>query len=230
MADSTLTTTVTFDDLIAHYGDELQELRDAYDDVLDRIRDDFGEAGIDAAVPQDAADEEDARLGSLQQTANLYSESAKSIQKRQHVLERLRADYSSDTFELKMLSGSELADIETELRMEAQRRDVAVEALQAERQRRVADAATVDAPPEVCDDDGTPVVSEAPNPLTLSIYEMAEQLNQQGGLDFSPPGFGDPIGTGARSSASPRTSGSPLSASSSTDESTPPTGDDSKPS
>ena len=225
MPDNTLTTTVTFDDLIAHYEDELSDLRDAYDDTLQAIRDEFGDDAIDEAVPQDPADDERAHLKQLQQTANLFSESAKSIQKRQHVLKRLREDYTGDTFGIKMLTGGELADLETELRMQAHRKDVPVETLQAERQRRLADTGTVEAPPEICDGDGDPEPSEAPNALALTLAEVIQELNQQGGLDFTPQGFGDPIGAGSPSSATPTGSATLSSDSDSTAEPTPPAGD-----
>jgi hypothetical protein len=224
MTDTTLTTTVTFADLIAHYDDELDDLREAYDDVLDAIREEFGADAIDEAVPEDPDDDDRQYLRGLQQTANLFSESAKSIQKRQHVLERLREDYSGDSFTIKMLTGGELADLETELRMEAHRKDVPVETLQAERQRRLADTGTIGAPPEVCDDDGTPEPSAAPNALALTLAEVIQELNQQGGLDFTPQGFGDPIGTGSPSSATPTGSAPSSSDSDSTAEPTPDSG------
>lgn len=226
MPSSTLTATVTFADLIAHYDDELDELREAREDILDAIRDEFGEDAIDEAVPQDTEDDDKQYLASLQQTANLYNQSAKAIQKRQHVLDRIAERWDGDTFEIKMLTGGELSDLETELRMEAHRRDVPVEMLQAERQRRVADAAVVDAPESMPrDDDGGPLPSACENPLTLSLYELAEELNQQGGLDFTPAGFGDMIGTGSPSSGSPINSGGLSSDSAPTADSTPTPGE-----
>lgn len=226
--DTTLTTTVTFADLIAHYDDELDDLREAHEDILAAIREEFGEDAISEAVPEDTADDDKQYLASLQQTANLYNQSAKAIQKRQHVLETIGERWDGDTFELTMLTGGELSDLETELRMEAHRRDVPVEMLQAERQRRVADAAVVDGPEAMPrDDEGSPQPSECPNPLTLSLYELAEELNQQGGLDFTPAGFGDMIGTGSPSSASPINSRGLSSDSAPTADSTPPPGESS---
>ena len=176
---STITTTLTFDDLIASYDPELDELEDAYHDVVEFAEDEYGD-----------------NMGqwpkSVRAMASMFDQSGKSIQQRRHVLETLRDEYDDGTFTIKMLTGSELIDVETRLRMEAKSRDVEVAELQTYRQQLTADAATVEAPEGVPrDDDDSPLISECPNPLTLAIHEHVERLNTSGSVDFRAPGFGD---------------------------------------
>jgi len=207
-----ITTTVTFDDLIAQYDDELDSLRDAYEDATDAADDADG----------DNADR-------LEATAQAYNEAAKSIQQRTNALEVIQGELDGDTFEIKMLSGTELMEIETELRMKAQRKDADVSTLQAERQGMVADCATVSAPDGVpTGDDGTPKPSDAPNPLTLSLYEQVERLNQGGATDFQAPGFDGERQSGPRAtSVAPEHSEALSPQSDTTDASTPDSGNNS---
>lgn len=229
MTDHTITTAVTFDDLASAYDDELDDLRDAYDDVTDLATDRFGDDALDRPVPSDAdaAPDDLTELVVLQQQALAYNEAAKQIQQRQHVIGRLADAYGDAPFEIAMLTGAELMDIETELRMEANKRGVNVTALTALRQQLVVDAATVDAPDAVPrDDDDSPVPSECPNPLTLALYEQVETLNAAGDTGFTAPGFEPAGGLGPASGVSdaPMPAGEPSKPSSPT-----PATDDSMP-
>lgn len=172
-----ITQTVTFDDLIADHDDELDDLREGYDDLAEWATDEHGER-------REGWPEE------VRQYLTQYDETAKTIQKRQHVLETLREEYDDDTFELQLLSGAALMDIETELRMEANKRGVEPAVLNSYRERLLVDRATVDAPDAVpTDDEGSPVPSECPNPLVQSLSEHASRLNTAGETDFRAPGL-----------------------------------------
>ena len=174
----TITTALTFDDLINDHDDDLESLRAAYEEVVEYATEEHGERPAWPDV--------------LRQQAQMYDEAGKSIQRRQHVLTTLRDEYDDAEFTIKMLSGSELMDIETDLRMEAQKRGVEPGTLQAYRQQLTVDRATVAAPDAVpTDDDGNPLPSECPNPLTLALHEQVERLNTAGAADFRAPGFGD---------------------------------------
>jgi len=180
-----LTTTVTWQDLIHHYDDELADLSDAYTELQTLANDEYG----DDALSNPPTDQQQQ---AIQQQAQRYEEAVETIQKRQHVLEQLREEYGAGDFEIKMLSGSETMDIETELRMEAQQRGVDVDVIQTKRNALTVDAATVDAPEDVpTDDDGSPVPSECPNALTLSLWELVELYNNSGSVDFQPEGVGN---------------------------------------
>ena len=179
----TITETVTFDDLISSYGPELEELEAAYNGAVEYATDEYGEERTE--WPNE-----------VRSLVEMYNEAGKSIQQRQHVLERLSTHYGDGGFKIAMLTGSELMDIETEMRMKAKDRGVQVSELQAYRQQLTTDYATVGAPEEFpTDSDGSPQPSEAPNPLTLSLYEHVERLNMGGSSDFRAPGFGDSTGS-----------------------------------
>ena len=172
-----ITDTVHLTDLIARYKDELSDLRDAYDDLIDWAEDEHG-------------DRREQWPDAARQTAQAYEEAAKRIEARISFLEKASDEYGDEPFEIRMLSGQETMEIETELRMKANKRDVDVEVIQHERNRSVVDTAVVDAPEGFpTDDDGSPVPSEAPNPLTLSLHEAVESLNQAGEADFRASGF-----------------------------------------
>lgn len=215
----TITTTVTFHDLSAQYDDELADLRAAYEDTVALARERYGDDAMDTN-PSGVENGDD--LAQLQQTAEAYNEAGKSIQQRQHALETLADEYDGDEFTVAMLSGSELMDIETELRMAAQSKDTDPAVMQAKRKGMVVDAATVDAP------DGITDPSDAPNPITLSLYDVVERLNQGGTPDFRAPGFGDEAPSEPPvTSATPATSETLSSPSAPTDATTPDSGDDS---
>lgn len=188
----TLSTTVTFDDLIQSHRDELDDLRDAYDDAVAMIEDEFGADALDQPLHDEPDDDELQRLAGLRVTAVAYEESGKQIQRRINALETLREEYDPGAFEIKMLSGEALMDIETQLKLEAKRHDTDADEIQHVRKQLVVDAATVSAPGGVpTGDDGSPTPSDAPNPLTFALYEQVERLNNAGATDFRAPGFGD---------------------------------------
>lgn len=183
-----ITTTVTFEDLIAQCDDELDDLRDAYDDVDAMIREEFGDS---ATMLRDTDDADADVLAGLIQTRELINATAKKAERRRNALETLADEFDGGAFELKMLTGSEVMGVETELRMEAERRDVEVTELSSKRKQLVADAATVDAPAGFPTDDESPTPSDAPNPIYMALYEAAENLTTAGSADFRARGFGD---------------------------------------
>jgi hypothetical protein len=200
-----ITTIVNWPDLKAAYEDELNDLQNAYDELVEHARAEYGDSWqIKAAT--------DETLQIYQQQAQQYDEAAKSIQKRQHLLGQLKEKYGDGEFELKMLSGEETMQVETELRMLAQQKDISVDVIQVRRNALTVDAATVDAPSGVPrDDDGSPVPSECPNALTLALWEQVESLNNAGETGFRAEGFGDTTGlsrsdTSAIPTASPGSS------------------------
>lgn len=183
----TLTTTVTFRDLREQYADELDRARNAYEDIVATAREKYGDDALDRPA-------EDDTHAALQQQAFAYNETGKTIQKRQHALDVYAERYGDgDTaaFEVAILSGSEVADIETRLRMDANGDDPP-DTLTVRRRGLVTDTATVDAPEGFpTDDDGSPLPSDAPNAVTTALYEYIEKLNQSGDADFTAPGFGN---------------------------------------
>ena len=174
-----ITTTVTFDDMIDAYDDELADFREAYEEIVD-----YAEAEYGADRPEWPQE--------LIQLAAMYEEAGKQIQQRQHVLERLAEAYDGDRFDIKMLTGAETMDLDTQLRAKAQERNMDPQLMQAYRKQLTVDRATVAAPDGFpTDGDDSPKPSDAPNPLTFALYEQVERLNQAGSTDFRAPGFGD---------------------------------------
>lgn len=221
----TITTDLTFHDLIAQYDDELDDLRQSYEDTVALARERYGD---DAMQTNPSSVDDSDGLAQLQQTAEAYNEAGKSIQQRQHALETLADAYDGDGFTVQILSGSDLMDIETELRMLAQSKDADPAVMQAKRKGMVVDRATVDAPEDVPHDEDGPRPSDAENPLTLSLYDVVERLNQGGTPDFRAPGFGDDTASAPSSTSVAPTSSEPLSsASAGTDATTPDSGGDS---
>lgn len=225
-----ITTTVTWDDLITQNDDELDDAREAYDEVRDLAEDEYGDGALDRPLPNDldAVPEDMTELFVYQLQAAQYEEVAKSCQARTNVLRKLREEYGEGDFEIKMLTGQEAIDIETELRVEVQNDDAGGESdsvgreklTQSRRNMLTTDAATVAAPEGVPREDGSPVPSECPNPLPLSLWQHAQRYNNAGDTDFRPAGLGSdtPLGSGtSESSATPTTSGGATTPSSSTD-------------
>lgn len=212
MTDATITTTVTLADLRSAYDDELDDLREAYDDAVAFIREEWGEDALDRPIPTDAADlddEEMQNLVAMAMTAEMYEESAKTIQKRNHALDKLGDQLDGDTFELRMLTGAELMQIGTDLRVKAKNEGVEKELVDHHKKEYVVDAVTVAAPEGIpTDGDGSPMPSRAGMPLTNALWEAAERLNESGAADFRAPGFGDEVLTPPDgSSATPPRSG-----------------------
>jgi hypothetical protein len=192
-----ITSTVTWADLTAAYDRELDDLRDAYDELCTQAEYEYGEGWQSQPATEET-------LQVYQQQAQQYDEAAKSIQKRQHLLGQLPEEYGDGDFELKMLTGEETMQVETELRMLAQQEDVSVDVIQVRRNALTVDAATVDAPEGVPREDGSPAPSKCPNALTLALWEQVESLNNAGETGFTAEGFGDSGGLStADTSATP---------------------------
>lgn len=189
-----ITTTLTWGDLKENHREDLSEYREAYDELREQATDQYGEDALDQPLPSDPnnVDADNRELWAYQQQAERIEQAAESIENRLNMLGRLEEEYGAGTFEIKMLSGSETMDVETDLRMTAQERGMSVENIQHRRNLIVVDKATVDAPEDVPrDDDGSPTPSECPNALALSLWEHINTLNNAGQTDFRPEGFGD---------------------------------------
>jgi len=188
-----ITTSVTWGDLISAYDNELDEYREAYEELRETARDEFGDDWRSETLPDspDALTDEQQTRWAYQQQADAYEQSVETIQQRQHLLDRLREEYGEGSFELKMLTGEETMEIETELRMLAQQSDRSVDVVQVRRNTLTVDAATVDAPDGVPRDDGSPAPSECPNGLTLALWGQVQALNNAGETGFTPAGLGD---------------------------------------
>jgi len=189
-----ITTTVTWADMRAALSDELGELRDAYDEIHDRVTDEYGDDALDRTLPNDPddMDDDERQLWIYRQQIDQYNSAKQSIDNRLNMLDRLEDEYGSGDFEIKMLSGAETMDIETDLRLLAQQRDTSLDKVRHRRTLLVTDAATVDAPEGVPrDDEGSPQPSAAPNALAVSLWDHIDKLNNAGQTDFQPGGFGE---------------------------------------
>jgi hypothetical protein len=209
-----ITTTVTWADLAGQYDDELETLREAYSELE-------AEYGPDL-TNGDAPDEAVAQ-------ALQYDQAVQSIEKRQNVLETLSDQFGAGDFEIKMLSGQESMQIETELKMKASNMNAEFGDIQHERNAMVADAATVDAPDGVPREDGSPKPSELPNPAILSLWEVIERFTSTGSVDFRPEGcgFSDRARRISAESATPTAPEMPSSGTEPSEPSAPEAGDDS---
>lgn len=188
-----ITTTVTWGDLISAYDTELSDLKDAYDEIRSLATDKYGEDALDRPLPSDPdhVPDDEMDLYIYQQQANQYDSGAQTIQKNKHVIETLREELGDGTFEIKMLTGGETMAVETELRMLAQQKDVSVDKIQLRRNALTTDRATIDAPEGVPREDGSPKPSEAPNALTMALWQQVERFNNAGATDFRPEGLGE---------------------------------------
>jgi hypothetical protein len=202
----TLTTTITFADLITAVKDELDDLEAQYDDTKALIEAEWDADPFDMELPDlsDVDDEDTMQLVGLAMNAMQLEESAKESQKRLHVLKQLREEYDDGRFELRMLTGQEVMDIETQLKMKAQREGVDRGAVNHERHAKVADTCVVDAPEGFpTDDDGDPKPSDGPQALMFALYNQCERLNSSGATDFTAPGFGDATASTATGASAP---------------------------
>jgi len=200
-----ITTTLTWGDLKEHHREELQEYEDAYDELQEQAAEQYGEDALEQPLPSDpnSVDADKRELWAYQKQAERVEQGAESIENRLNMLDRLQEEYGEGTFEIKMLSGSETMDVETDLRMTAQERGTSVENIQHRRNLIVVDKATVDAPEDVPrDDDDSPTPSECPNALALSLWEHINKLNNAGQTDFRPEGFGADTPTSPTSATS----------------------------
>lgn len=217
-----ITTTVTWADLIDAQRDELDDLREQYDEVTTLAREEYGPDALNQPIPGDLENvaAEKRALAVYQQQAAMYDEGAKVLQRRINLLERLRDDLGDGDFEIKMLSGEEAMNLEVDLRTDAD--DTDAQAVQLMRNQRTTDAAVVDAPagfPE--DDDGSPKPSDAPNALVNSLFDAVQRYNAAGDPDFRAAGFGGlgaAASAGSESSAVPNDSGTLSPPSATTDE------------
>lgn len=210
-----ISTTITFADIVAYHRDELDEAREAYDELLDYAREEHGDER--AEWPDD-----------IVAVASILDEHAKTIQQRINFIQRVADEYDGSEFTLKMLSGRELSEIETELRMTAQKRDTDPESLTAERKMETVDRAVTKAPEGFPHDDGDPRPSDAPNPLALSLHEQVQLLNQSGETDFRAEGFADELLAALpATSDNPSDAAEPSSVSKQIDAASPPSGDSS---
>jgi hypothetical protein len=203
-----ITTTVTWQDLLDAQHRDIEDLREAYDELRELAREEYGDDALQTPTPDDLADIEDEdvlRRAVYQQQAEMYERSAKQLQKRVNLLEYLRGELGDGAFEIKMLSGQETMQTEVDLRTDAQASDADSQTLQLKRNQKAVDAATVDAPDGVPrDDDGSPTPSECPNALVNTLYQKVEQFNSAGDPDFRAAGFGgDTTPDASVSSAAP---------------------------
>jgi hypothetical protein len=173
-----LTDTVTFTDLIARYESEQEELQDAYDELREFATTDHGDNKLQ--WPEE-----------LQQMAVLYEQTAEQLEQRINILSRLQDEYNDGAFTIKMLSGQDTLDIETELKVMARDKGVDVEVVEHERNKLLVDKAVVDAPESIPREDDSPVVSQAESALMRSLFEAIQTFNQAGDTDFRASGFGD---------------------------------------
>lgn len=222
-----ITTTVTWADLIDAQRDELDDLRDAYEEVTELAREEHGDDALDRPLPADtdAVDDDAQELAVLQQQAAMYDQAAVVIQRRINLLETLQGKLGAGDFEVKMLSGEEAMSLEVDLRTDAA--DTDAQTLQLMRNQRTVDAAVVDAPADLPrDDGGSPKPSDAPNALVNSLFDQVQRFNAAGSPDFRAAGFGGPGPAAAsESSATPTDSAIPSGRSDPTDESAPKRGD-----
>jgi hypothetical protein len=172
-----LTDTVTFADLIDRYQSDKSDLQDAYDELRAYAADEYGDHKTQ--WPEE-----------LQQMAVLYEQTAEQLEQRINILERLQDEYDGD-FKIKMLSGQDTLDIETELKLMAQDKGVDVEVVEHERNKLLVDKAVIDAPEGIPREDDSPVVSQAESALMRSLFEAIQTFNQAGDTDFRGSGFGD---------------------------------------
>jgi hypothetical protein len=225
-----ITTTVTWQDLREAQQRDLDELREAYDELRDAATDEYGDDALTQPVPDDyTAIEDDARLklAVYQQQAQMYEQSAKTLQKRLNLLDVLESELGGEPFKIKMLSGEEAMATEVDLRTDVQASgDGGERELQLKRNKATVNAATVDAPDGVPrDDDGSPVPSECPNALVNALFGKVEKFNSAGDPDFRGAGFGGPTGAGS----TPAVSSAPRSDASTPSESSAPSVTDAQP-
>lgn len=228
-----ITTTVAWADLRDAQQSELDDLREAYDDLETTAQDEYGEDALSRPVPNDLDDiddEETRALAAIQQQAALYEQSRETVEKRLNLLEVLEGELGDDPWEIKMLSGQEVMNVEAELRADRKTESWDRQMFALVRNYRTVDAAVVDGPEDIPREDGTLNVSEnVPNALVNSLYEQVERFNSAGETGFRSEGFGSPptVGGPSGSSATPASSNTPSKPSAPDDESVPERGSDS---
>lgn len=199
-----ITTTITWTNLKNQYSDQLSDLEEAHQELKDQITEEFGDDALTRQVPQpsefaDALTDENAdleRLAVYKQLASQYEQSKAKLDSHRALLERLEGEYGDGEFEVKMLSGREVMDLETQLRMEAnQEDDVDAQVLGMWRNADTVDAAVVDAPEGIPrDEEGSPTPSECPEGLVNALYDQVQKFNSAGDTGFTPRGFDADLG------------------------------------
>lgn len=202
------TTTVTFGDLAAQYDSELEDYRDAYEQLRAVGRERFGEGWLDDPVQPT---EEDLEAGTdtaeqyqLQRAAQQYAQAAENTEEMQHAIETFGGRYDGDAFEIKALTGSETIEMEMELRTLANQSDIDDDLVEVKRKELLVNTATVDAPPEVpTDEDGTPTPSACEQRIMFALADYISAYNSAGDVDFTAAGFdAEPVPDPGSSSAS----------------------------
>lgn len=179
-----ITTTVSWDTLIHAHDDDLEQYREAYQDLETHAHEEY-----DAALDAPATDDD---LRAIQQQAARYEQAVEELQRHQHALKSLRDNLGDGDFEIKMLSGQEALEIAKEVQMEARQNDTPPSVVETQRNQLVADAATVAAPEGVpTDDEGSPVPSQLPNVLATALFEQVQRYNTAADVDFRAAGCGD---------------------------------------
>lgn len=199
-----ITTTITWTNLKNQYSNQLTNLEEAHQELQDQIQSEFGDDALTRQVPQpgefaDALTDENAdleRLAVYKQLASQYESAKAKLDSHRALLDRLEGEYGDGEFEVKMLSGREVMDLETELRMEAnQEDDVDAQVLEMWRNADTVDAAVVDAPEGIPrDGDDSPVPSECPEGLVDALYNQVQKFNSAGDTGFTPQGFDADLG------------------------------------
>lgn len=193
-----ITTTITWTDLTNQYQDQLSDLEDAHTELKEQIQSEFGDDALTRQVPEpekvadvftDGEETEIKRLSIYKQLASQYESAKTNIDSTLELLDKLKGEYGSGDFEVKMLTSQEVVDLESELRMDA-KGDVDGQVLKMQRNLRTVDAAIIDAPEGVPrDDDGSPVPSECPEGLVDALYDQVQKYNSAGDTGFTSSGF-----------------------------------------
>jgi hypothetical protein len=190
----TITTTLTWGDLKTAHRDELTDLQDAHTELREQAADEYGDEyddhPLDSPLPDPSSAPEDLeRLAVYQMLAQQYEQQVEQLQSRENLLERMAGELGEGEWVIKMLSAREASDVETELRMLAKKKEMDVQDVQHERNCLTVDAAVVDAPEDVPREDGSPVPSECPNALVMSLWEHVQAFNSAGDTGFTAGGF-----------------------------------------
>lgn len=226
-----ITTTVTWQDLRDAQQRELDDLADAYDDLEATIESEYG--GDLTTTPTDLSNIEDPDLrqqAAIAQQMQLLDRSAETIEQRLNLLDTLETELGSGPWEIRMLTGQQVMDVEAQLRADADTQDWDRQTIQLHRNQRTVDAAVVDGPEDIPrNEDGTlQVCDHCPNALVNSLYEAVERFNSAGDTDFRAQGFGSDTGLARPGSSGTPTPSQPVSGGSvPSDDSAPERGTDS---
>jgi len=225
------TTSVSFADLAAQYDSELDDYREAYDELREVGRDRYGEGWLDDPVQPTEQDIEEgtdtAEQYRLQRAAQQYARAAENTEEMQHAIDAFGDRYDGDTFEVAALTGSETIEMEMELRTLANQQDIDSDLVEVKRKELLVNAATVDAPEGVpTDDEGSPRPSECEQRIMFALADYISAYNSAGDVDFTAAGFdAEPRPAPGASSATPTDSATSSAPSPPTDDAPPSRGD-----